>query len=104
MMRLARKRWIWGMVAGVAVMVLLSVLDIIPLAFSQGITSGGIMLAAMGLVIGLPLAMVVLLTRILRRRRRHSPMRLSSQTAQTEIGVEPLTRLAADRPRPGAGH
>jgi hypothetical protein len=103
MMRLARKRWIWGMVAGVAVMVLLSVLDIIPLAFSQGITSGGIMLAAMGLVIGLPLAMVVLLTRIL-RRRRHSPMRLSSQTAQTENGVEPLTRLAADRPWPGAGH
>ncbi len=103
MMRLARKRWIWGMVAGVAVMVLLSVLDIIPLAFSQGITSGGIMLAAMGLVFGLPLAMVVLLTRIL-RRRGHSRMRLSSPTAQTEIGVERLTRLAADRPWPGAGH
>ena len=75
MQRLARKPGVWGPIMGIAVLVLLSVLGIIPLDVARGSTAGVSMLVAIGLVVALPLVMVVLLTRMLRRPRRRRSRR-----------------------------
>ena len=100
MQRLARKLRVWGTIVGIGVLVLLSVLGIIPLDVVRGITAGVSMLAAIGLVVALPMVMVVLLTRMLRRPRRR---RSTFPQGQTAIGVEPLTRLSGDWTGSGSG-
>lgn len=95
MMRLLRNRWAWGTVAGMVVLVLLSVRGVIPVDVAGAITLGGTMLVALVLVFLLPMVMVVLLTRIL-RRRRYSTVRKPHQVDQTEIAEGPLSRLTAD--------
>ena len=55
MQRLARKPGVWGTIMGIAVLVLLSVLGIIPLDVARGITAGVSMLVAIGLVVARPL-------------------------------------------------
>ena len=105
MQRLARKLRVWGTTVGIAVLVLLSVLGIIPLDVARGIIAGVSMLAAIGLVVALPMVMVVLLTRMLRRPRRRRSRRgwETFPQGQTAIGVEPLTRLSADWTGSGPG-
>ena len=105
MQRLARKPGVWGTIVGIAVLVLLSVLGIIPLDVARGITAGVSMLVAIGLVVALPLVMVVLLTRMLRRPRRRRSWRgwEPFPEGQTAIGVGPLTQLSADWTGTGPG-
>ena len=80
MQRLARKPGVWGTIVGIAVLVLLSVLGIIPLDVARGITAGG----------------------------EHVSCDWTGRSAaagegQTAIGVEPLTRLSADWTGTGPG-
>ena len=105
MQYLARKPGAWGMVAGIVVLVFLNVLGIIPLEIARGITTAASMLAAVGLVVALPMVMVVLLTRMLHRPRRRQPRRgwEAFPPSHTAIGVEPFTHISMDWTGPGPG-